>query len=205
MVTMGYAAPAAGGLLAGVGRWFQGKVEQAAAKREAKAWAKALPKAMLEEIVAAVPMPAHLWREDHWVLNQESLRESPAIYRAYVDERFPSDPAFRREALVERLVILRAEQWSDATRELSRGAVSVRMAEDQARRDANYAARMAEEAARPHRLSMAGRKAEAEACYRNSGVYADGSGRVLSHAERFQLGLPANTGGAKSGLIDGQF
>lgn len=197
------AISAASDLLAGVGLWFQRKSEQAAAKREAKAWAKALPKAMLEEIVAAVPMPAHLWREDYWVLNQESLREGPAIYRAYVDERFPSDPASRREALVERLVILRAEQWSDATRELSRAAVSAAMAEDQARRDANYAARMAEEAARPHRLSMAGRKAEAEASYRNSGVYADGSGRVLSHAERFQLGLPANTGGAKSGLIDG--
>ena len=197
------AISAASDLLAGVGLWFRTRAEQAAAKREAKAWAKALPKAMLEEIVAAVPMPAHLWREDYWVLNQESLREGPSIYRAYVDERFPSDPASRREALVERLVILRAEQWSDATRELSRAAVSAGMAEDQARRDANYAARMAEEAARPHRLSMAGRKAEAEACYRNSGVYADGSGRVLSHAERFQLGLPANTGGAKSGLIDG--
>ena len=205
MVTMGYAAPAAGGLLAGVGRWFQGKVEHAAAKREAKAWAKALPKAMLEEIIAAVPMPAHLWREDYWVLNQESLREGPAIYRAYVDENFSHEPEARRVELVDRLMGDRYDLWMVATRAIRKAAVSAGMAADQARRDANYAARMAEEAARAHRLSMAGRKAEAEACYRNSGVYADGSGRVLSHAERFQLGLPANTGGAKSGLIDGQF
>jgi len=197
------AISAANDLLSGVGLWFRSKAEQAAAKREAKAWAKALPKAMLEEIVAAVPMPAHLWREDYWVLNQESLREAPAIYRAYVDENFAHESEVRRVELVDRLMSVRYWQWSDATRELTRAAVSAGMAADQARRDANYAARMAEEAARPHRLSMAGRKAEAEACYRNSGVYADSSGRVLSHAERFQLGLPANTGGAKSGLIDG--
>lgn len=197
------AISAANDLLAGMGLWFQRKSEHAAAKREAKAWAKDLPKAMLEEIVAAVPMPAHLWREDYWVLNQEALREGPAIYRAYVDENFPHEPEARRVELVDRLMTVRYWQWSDATRELTRAAVSAGMAADQARRDANYAARMAEEAARPHRLSMAGRKAEAEACYRNTGIYADGSGRVLSHAERFQLGLSARTGGAKSGLIDG--
>ncbi|WP_442772207.1 hypothetical protein [Paenirhodobacter enshiensis] len=197
------AISAANDLLAGVGLWFQRKSEHAAAKREAKAWAKALPKAKLEEIVAAVPMPAHLWREDYWVLNQESLREGPAIYRAYVDENFSREPEARRVELVDRLMSVRYWQWSDATREMRKAAVSAGMAADQARRDAEYAARMTEEAARPHRLSMAGRKAEAEACYRNTGIYADGSGRVLSHAERFQLGLPANTGGAKSGLIDG--
>lgn len=197
------AISAASDLLAGMGLWFRTRAEQAAAKREAKAWAKALPKAMLEEIVAAVPMPAHLWREDNIALNLETHKEAPPIYRAYVDEHFGCEAVVRREALVQELMGVRFGQWMAATRELARAAVSVYMAEDQARRDANYAARMAEEAARPHRLSMAGRKAEAEACYRNSGVYADGSGRVLSHAERFQLGLPANTGGAKSGLIDG--
>lgn len=201
------AISAANDLLSGVGLWFRSKAEQAAAKREAKAWAKALPKAlpkaMLEEIVAAVPMPAHLWREDNIALNLETHKEAPPIYRVYVDAHFGNETEARREALVRELMGVRFDQWMAATRNLRRQAVTAYMAEDQARRDANYAARMAEEAARPHRLSMAGRKAEAEACYRNTGIYADGSGRVLSHAERFQLGLSARTGGAKSGLIDG--
>lgn len=196
------AISAASSLLAGVGLWFQRKSEHAAAKREAKAWAKALPKAMLEEIVAAVPMPAHLWREDNIALNLETHKEAPPIYRVYVDAHFGNETEARREALVRELMGVRFDQWMAATRNLRRQAVTAYMAEDQARQDANYAARMAEEAARPHRLSMAGRKTEAAASYRNSGVYADGSGRVLSHAERFQLGLPANTVGAKSGLID---
>lgn len=197
------AISAANDLLAGVGLWFQSKVEHAAAKREAKAWAKALPKAMLEEIVAAVPMPSHLWREDNIALNLETHKEAPPIYRVYVDARFGNETEARREALVQELMGVRYDQWMVATRKLTRAVVTAYMVEDQARRDANYAARMAAEAARPHSLSMAGRTAEAEACYRNTGIYADGSGRVLSHAERFQLGLPANTGGAKSGLIDG--
>lgn len=195
--------PAIRDLRSGIARWVSNKAAQRAARSEAKAWVKALPEGFVADLVAKVPMPDHLWATTHYVLNQDTNREAPAIYQAYVDEHFAGELKERRVALAEALMAARYRQWSNhpAVQELTREHQTAFMA-DRAARDEAHRARVAAMAPNPN--SLAGMKAQAEKNARAGVGYCLNTGRELTNGERLQLGLPsALRKPAQGSLLDG--
>ncbi|RWR04391.1 hypothetical protein [Paenirhodobacter populi] len=197
--------PAIRDLWSGLVVGFHDKAAQWEARREAKAWVKALPEGFLTDLVAKVPLPEGMWNTATDSVGRDTYDETVAIYRAYIDTALAEKAMDRRAALAYAMMLVRNEEYrgNPDVRARRQDRINARMAE-QAARDEAHRARLA--AMPPNPNSLAGMKAQAEKNALAGVGYRLANGRELTSGERFRLGLPP--GGprkpAPGSLLDGQ-
>lgn len=175
-----------------------------AARREAQAWVKAMPKGFLADLAMKVPMPEGFWDVSHHVLDHQTYEKAPSVFRSYVDEAFSAESEVRRAALASGLYLARSEIWFQQTASIRVANIDAGIQADQDRRDAAYADRLARAAATPHPSSNEGQRAYAEQSALSGVGYRHAAGRLLTRNECVQLGLSGRNASqpARGRLVD---